>query len=155
MDNFEIQLNDILVDLFNRMLRVEERALRSVFGPEVTATEAHILDVIGSRTDRMYVSEIAEALQITVPTMTVALKRLVDKGFVIKTASVADGRRFWVSLTRQGEKIFEVHRMFHKKMIEAATAGLSDMEKAALLSCTKKLRNFFMLTREKENMVWE
>ena len=155
MDNFENQLNDILVDLFNRMLRVEERALQSAFGPTVTATEAHILDVIGSRTDKMYVSEIAEALQITVPTITVALKRLVDKGYVIKTASVADGRRFLVSLTSQGEKIFEMHRMFHKKMIEAATAGLSDMEKAALLSCVKKLSNFFILTREKEGKVWE
>jgi len=155
MDNFEIQLNDMLVELFNRMLRVEERALQSAFGSAVTTTEAHILEVIGSRTDKMYVSEIAEALQITVPTMTVALKRLVDKGFVIKTASVADGRRFWVSLTRQGEKIYEAHRLFHKRMIEAATGGLSDMEKAALLSCVKKLSNFFILTREKASKGWE
>ena len=154
MDNFETQLNDMLVDLFNQMLRVEERVLRSALGSVVTATEAHILDVIGSRTDKMYISEIAEVLQITVPTMTVALKRLVDKGFVIKTASVADGRRFWISLTSQGEKVFEVHRMFHKKMIETATRGLSEMEKAALLSCVKKLSNFFINAREKKSNAW-
>ena len=144
MEKFDIQFNKILGDLFNRMLRVEERALRSAFGPVVTATEAHILDVIGQRSDKMSISEVAAALQITVPTITVALKKLVDKGFVTKTACLADGRRFLVSLTQQGEKIFEIHRLFHKKMVEAATDGFSDEEKDVLLSCVKKLSEFFM-----------
>jgi len=146
MEKYDVQLNNILEELYNRMLRVEERTLRSAFGSIVTATEAHILDVIGSCKDKMYVSEIAAALQITVPTITIALKKLVDKGFVIKTVCEADGRRFWVSLTQQGEKIFEVHHMFHKKMVEAATAGLSQDEKAALFSCAKKLSEFFIPT---------
>jgi len=155
MDKFEIQLNNILADLFNRMIRVEERALSSVSGPRVTATEAHILDAIGQKDVVMSVSEVAAALHITVPTITVALKRLVDKGLVTKTACQSDGRRFLVALTRQGEKIFEAHRFFHKKMVEAATAGFTDEEKDALLSCLKKLSDFFTISNKREDVTWE
>ena len=144
MEKFEIQLSNILEELYKRVVRVEERTLRTAFGPVVTATEAHILDVIGRCSEKMSVSEVAQALQITVPTITVALKKLVEKGFVTKSVCLSDGRRFLVSLTQQGEKIFEIHRMFHKRMMEAATDGLSDEEKAALLSCVKKLSEFFM-----------
>ena len=144
MEKFESQLNNIIIDLYNWVPKVEERALRSSFGSLVTAAEARILDVIGQRKDKMTISEVAAALQITVPTITVALKKLVDKGFVTKTACIADGRRFLVSLTQQGEKICEMHGHFKEKLVEAATAGLSDDEKDILLSCVKKLSDFFV-----------
>ena len=144
LEKFENQITGVLLELSNRISRLEEINLRSVVGPIVTATEAHILDVIGRTSEKMSVSEVAAALQITVPTITVALKKLVDKGFITKTACITDGRRFLVSLTGQGEKIFEMHRNFHKRMVEAATAGLSHDEKAALFSCAKKLSEFFM-----------
>jgi len=144
MEKFENQLNSIIADLYNWVPKVEERALRTAFGSLVTAAEARILDVIGQRSEKMTISEVAAALQITVPTITIALKKLVDKGFVTKTACIADGRRFLVSLTQQGENICETHSRFKEKLAEAATAGLSDDEKDILLSCVKKLSEFFV-----------
>ena len=143
MDEFEKQLNALLVDAFNQILRLEETSLRSSLGTSITVAEAHILDVVGKHNGTITVSEIAATLKITAPTVTVALKKLERKGFVTKTACAEDARRFFIGLTRNGEKVYRVHAFFHKKMIENIGSSLTDAEKDALLSAVTKLNVFF------------
>ena len=143
MTEFESNLNDLLVDVFNQILRFEEASIKSALESAVTVTEAHILEVIGRQTERITVSEIASILNISVPTITVALKKLEGKGFISKTASAEDGRRFIIGLTETGERIYRAHDLFHKKMVRDISRSLSDAEKDALLSGVKKLLDFF------------
>ncbi|MDR1689238.1 MAG: MarR family transcriptional regulator [Clostridiales bacterium] len=141
MNEFESNLNELLVKIFNFISRYEEKSLKAISKTPVTVTEAHILEIIacGGAT----VSEIAAALSVAVPTATVAVKKLENKCFVTKTASTLDARRFIIELTPEGARINRAHSLFHRKMIRYVSAGLSDSEKEALISAVKKLRDFF------------
>jgi len=143
MNDFETYLNSLFVDVFNKILRYEELSLNSALKVSVTVTETHMIDVIGKQNEKITVSEIASTLGLSVPTVTVALQKLEKKGFITKTSSTDDARRFLIGLTRSGQKIYKVHSLFHINMIEEITQNLSDIEKEALLSGVRKLNDFF------------
>lgn len=143
MDEFETNLNSFLVETFNYILRFEEMSLRTISNTSVTVTEAHILEAIRKRGQNATVSEIAGAMNIAVPTATVAVKKLEKKGLVTKASSAEDGRKFLVGLTDMGKKIDKAHALFHKNMIRNISRNYSDTEKDILLSAVKKLHQFF------------
>ena len=143
MSEFETHLNTLLVDVFHKILRFEEVTLKSILGMSITVTEAHILDVIGKHNENITVSEVASTLNVSVPTVTVAVKKLQSKGFITKTSCADDGRRFIIGLTESGKKICRAHDLFHRKMVRDLSRDLSDAEKEVLLSGVKKLNDFF------------
>lgn len=139
----EESLNDLLVDVFNYILRFEEKSLKTFSDTPVTVAEAHILEAIGKNNENITVTEVATALGITAPTATVAVKKLESKGLLTKTSCNDDGRRFIIGLTPSGEKINRAHALFHRSMVRNMCRGLSDEEKDVLLSAVKKISEFF------------
>ena len=87
--------------------------------------------------------EIAEALDVTVPTVTVCVNKLVKKGYVTKTRSEKDARVAIIELTREGRKMNRLHRFFHEQMILSVEEEFSEEELECLLRCVRKLRGFF------------
>ncbi len=71
-------LNHLLVDTFNEILKVEERALKLVSGSSITVNEVHTLDAIGDG-DLQTISEVASAMMVTASTMTITINRLEKK----------------------------------------------------------------------------
>ena len=143
MEAFETNLNSLLVDTFNSILRYEETALKSMSPSPVTVTEAHVLEAVGKQDGGSMVSEIAAALRIALPTATVAIKKLEQKGFLTKTACTDDARRFIVSLTDAGKRIDRAHALFHTRMVRNISREFSDEEKDVLLRAVQKLQVFF------------
>ena len=88
MDNRLQELNTLFVDTFDAIMRVEEKSLKHVGGGKLSISEFHTLECIGGGEDaRRTVGEIAEALNVTVPTVTVCVNKLVKKGYATKTRS--------------------------------------------------------------------
>lgn len=143
MNDFELNLNNMLVDTFNSILKFEEKSLKGITGAPVTITEAHIIEVIGKKHEGQTVSEIASTLGVAVPTATVALKKLEAKGFVKKAPCSDDGRRSIVTLTDSGRRIDKAHHIFHLKMVRNISTFFKDDEKTVLLSAIKKLDKYF------------
>ncbi|HHT53708.1 MAG TPA: MarR family transcriptional regulator [Clostridiales bacterium] len=143
MDEFEKSLNDILVNTFNNILKYEEASLKTIADIPVTMAEAHMIEAISKRGGQSTVSDIANDLNITPPTATVAVKKLEKKGFVIKVPFSKDGRRFIISLTRKGEKVDRAHSIFHRRMVRNISRKFTDTEKNILLVAVKKLGDFF------------
>lgn len=143
MTEFEENLNGLLVDTFNFILKYEETSLKSITGSGVTVTEAHILDAIARKGEHSTVGEIASSLGVAAPTITVAVKKLEKKGLVSKVPCPEDGRRLMISLTDLGKRINRAHSIFHKKMVMDIGRDFSDEEKGVLLSAIKKLSIFF------------
>lgn len=141
MKEFESNLNELLVKIFNYISRFEEQSLKAISKTSVTVTEAHILEIIGSKNQT--VSNIAAEMNIAVPTATIAVKKLERKGFITKTACSSDARSFIICLTEEGKRINRAHNLFHKKMVRNVSRGLTDAEKDVLLSAIKKLKVFF------------
>ena len=144
MDNRLQELNTLFVDTFDAIMRVEEQSLRHVGGGKLSISEFHTLECIGEGEDnRRAVGEIAEALNVTVPTVTVCVNKLVKKGYVTKTRSEKDARVAIIELTREGRKMNRLHRYFHEQMLYAIGEEFSEEEMDYLLRCIRKLNAFF------------
>lgn len=144
MTEFEKSLNSVLVDVFNSILKYEETSLKTISAIPVTISEVHMIEAIAKNGDNVNISDIAASLNISLPTVTAAVKKLVEKGLVNKMPCSFDGRRFIVSLTETGQKINKAHSLFHRKMVRNISSNFSDQEQEVLLKAVKKLSEFFM-----------
>lgn len=136
------EIDELLSGTFNSVLRVEERALDNRLTKGLTITEIHTIEAVGYR-DRNPMNVVAARLDVTLATLTIAVNRLVEKGFVERVRDEADRRRVLVSLTKRGRQVYRAHRLFHKHLIEEALAGLSEEEEAVLCASLEKVKAFF------------
>ncbi len=151
MDSFNKELNDILVDTFKTITKIEEISIKRA-GHDLSVSEVHILEAAAEDQGQgRTISDIAEDLRITLPSVTVAINKLVKKGYVSKVRDENDGRRVYVFLTDKGMQMDRVHRFFHKKLVSNIASGLTESEKEALYAAMQKMNGFFekRLTKEK------
>lgn len=142
MDKTLQMLNELLVETFNEILKVEEQSLRAATRSTVTVTELHTLEAIGAQEPRT-VSELATATHVTVSTMTIAVNRLTAKGYVERMREPADRRVVRARLTEKGRELAEAHRQFHERMVTAVAQRLDAVQLDALIKAVESLREFF------------
>ncbi len=144
MDAFATALNELLVNTFHSILKLEEEFLRRIGPYRLSMSEMHLLEAVarGGNEGRS-VSDIARELIITLPSVTAAVNKLDSKGFVTKNRSDTDKRSVIVMLTQDGRRAEASHRFFHRHMVTRASEGLADGERDALLRGLNNLRAFF------------
>lgn len=143
MKPFEEQLNEVIVDTYRSILRVEENILKRSDQTDLSISEIHMLEAVGKGKDRRRtISELAEVLNITLPSVTVAINKLMKKGYVEKVRGEEDGRIVYVSLTRQGRRIDSAHRYFHESMVRSIIRDMTESEMQALYKGVIKLDTF-------------
>ena len=136
MKPFEEQLNAVIVDTYRSILKVEETILKR-------SDKMHLIESVGKgKNKQRTISEIAEDLGITLPSVTVGINKLMKKGYVEKIRSEEDARIVYVSLTRMGKKIDSVHRYFHESMVRSIIRDMSEEEQQALYKGIMKLDQF-------------
>ncbi len=148
MDQSYETLNQILVHLFNDILKVEEKALSKGPYKELTMTDMHTIEAIGFNTSRNMTS-IAKDLAITVGTLTIAINHLVKKGYVQRIRSSKDRRVVLVSLTQKGKDAFRHHVRFHDRMVEGIMDELENDELQVLIRSLQKVEHFFITEKAK------
>ena len=119
MEHYKM-LNDILVNLFNEILGIEEKALTSSEFRDISVNDMHILEAVGTEEPRS-MSSVAKSLSVTVGTLTIAMNNLVKKGYVNRARSEEDRRVVLISLSEKGEKAYYHHQKFHDDMIQAVS----------------------------------
>lgn len=149
MKESELVLNNILVKLFNNILRIEEFALKSAPFNDLSITEMHTIEAIGIEKART-MSEVALDLKITVGTLTTAINKLIKKGYVNRRRIEEDRRVVLIRLTHKGEKAFDSHAQFHTDMIKSIIQELPETEETVLITALKRMTNFF---EEKYNLL--
>ena len=143
MKPFEEQLNEVIVDTYRSILRVEENILKRSDQTDLSISEIHMLEAVGKGKDRRRtISELAEVLNITLPSVTVAINKLMKKGYVEKVRGEEDGRIVYVSLTRLGRRIDSAHRYFHESMGRSIIRDMTESEMQALYKGVMKLDTF-------------
>lgn len=136
------QLNRLMVNLFDKVLEAESKAVITGDFMDISNNDMHIIDAIGVDEPKN-MSAIAARRMVTVGTLTVNMNSLEKKGYIKRERSSEDKRVVYVTLTEKGRKAFFHHRDFHKEMIKAAVRGLEEDEMRALISCLNKLDKFF------------
>jgi len=87
----------------------------------------------------MTISAIGEKVLLANASMTAAVDRLEEKGWVVRQSSKDDRRSKIVALTREGRAFISELYADHARDIEAVTSVLTQREKAQLRSMLKKL----------------
>ena len=141
MNHYEA-INDVLVNLFNEILDLEERALITGEYKNISVNDMHIIDALGIR-EQKNMSTVARLLNVTVGTLTIAVNNLVKKGYIQRRRSEEDRRVVLIPLTKLGERAYHHHKDFHEKMVLAVLKGLNVEETEALTTALTKLQTFF------------
>ncbi|MCK7486164.1 MAG: MarR family transcriptional regulator [Bacillus subtilis] len=89
-------INELLVEIFNRILAIEEEALRNA-GVSLSMTEIHVLEAVGNVPEPS-MTMIAAKLGITVGSLTTSVATLANKGFVVRKRPDDDRRKVLVEL---------------------------------------------------------
>ncbi len=137
-----LQLNQLLVETFHTILKFEEAAIKMTDKIDLSMSEIHLLESIGKQNGRT-VSDIAEDLDITLPSVTVAVKKLIKKKYVVKHQNEKDKRSVSLHLTENGERVNRIHSYFHYRLTKAVVNELTDEERRVMLNGIGKLKDFF------------
>ena len=81
-------------------------------------------------------------MELTPPTVTVAINKLALKGYVVKTKSTVDKRSVIVTLTRAGKRVNAAHRYFHEQMVRNIEKLLSPTEREGMMRGMQTLNVF-------------
>lgn len=141
MDSYNT-ISDLLVNLFNEIMDIEEKAIITKEFRDITNNDMHIIAAIGIDQPRNMTS-VAKLLSVTVGTLTIAINNLVKKGYVSRNRSEADRRVVLISLTEKGKNAYYHHEEFHKKMVEAVLSELSEDQTQVLVRSLINLKDFF------------
>lgn len=136
------EVNDLLVETFNSILRVEEDVLNNRLTNGLTIAEIHTIHAVGLHGSSP-MNVIAARLGVTLATLTSAVGKLVAKGFVQRSRSEEDRRQVLVSLTAAGRSAYRTHELFHRQMVDAALSELTPEEEAVFARSLIKVKTFF------------
>lgn len=141
MNHYDV-FHDVLVNLFQEIMDIEEKALITSDFKNISVNDMHIIEAIGVDEARN-MSTVARKMSVTVGTLTIAINGLVKKGYVNRVRSEEDRRVVLISLTEKGKKAYDHHKRFHEGMIEALMKDLDEQERGILVKSLLNLRGFF------------
>lgn len=135
-------VDDMLSKTFNSIQYVERASLSNRLTEGLSISELRTINAVGLyECNPMKV--IAERLNVTLATVTVAIDKLVRKGFMRRIRSEVDRRQVLVKLTTKGRKAYRANDAFHRNMVDTALADLSPEEERAFLLGLEKIKEFF------------
>ncbi|MEI2252414.1 MarR family transcriptional regulator [Streptococcus iniae] len=135
------KINEYLVNVFNRILVIEEISLKTSQFSDVSLKEMHTIEIIG-KFDQVTPSDIARELMVTLGTVTTSLNKLEAKGYIERTRPISDRRVVYLTLTKRGRLLDRLHAKFHKNMVGQVVADMDDEAMKALLRGLENLHQF-------------
>lgn len=134
-------VNELLVDIFNRILAIEGESLKEK-GVKLSMSEIHVLEAI-TKTSEPTMTNVANKLGITVGSLTVSVNTLYQKGYVSRERDPEDRRKVIIGIFPKAEEVLELHNEFHNEMINSIFNDLKLEEDELLISSLRKLSSYF------------
>lgn len=141
MNDYDKTINLLLLDIFDKILVTEEKALNKGNFRDISVAEMHTLEGIGLYGNRT-MSETAATLGVTTGTLTVAIDRLVRKGYVERQRDLADRRVVRIALTKKGKLAYRMHNKFHTLLVDRLTSPLDEKQRQVLLDTLLGISGF-------------
>ncbi len=107
---------------------------------QLTIFQIHILYYL-KENNSASTNEIADFFDISLPSTTLSLKKLIADGLIQKDASIADERKKILTLTDEGERL--IKKISYKKLetVNLIINRLSKEEKLTLIELLNKIIN--------------
>jgi DNA-binding MarR family transcriptional regulator len=84
-------------------------------------------------------TEVATAMNLTKPTVTVLVDKLIEKELIYKIQSDADRRSTHLHLTERGKLINHMHEYAHRRIVEEIEKKISSDEAIQLTRLLEKI----------------
>lgn len=143
-------INEFLVDVFNYILRSEEKALTEIAGGQLSIKEIHVIEAVcnAAKSGNNTMSELAERLKVTTGTLTVSVNTLIKKGYLIRQKDDLDKRTVRILPCPKSEEVNAQHLQYHLQMVQAMTDRLDVNQISNITEALKILKNFFLDRKE-------
>lgn len=120
-----------LMEHYPRILYACKRTMvKGESGAEITAHQARILDHLDDAIPRS-LNSLASHLGVTPATMSIAVDKLVRKGFMRRERSKDDRRKILLRLTPEGAKLRESQTLLEPERVREMLALLPEAEQEA------------------------
>lgn len=136
-------LNQILKDLFFKILKIQAKMVSRSAEESISRTEMHTLEAI-EESEYVTLTQIAEKLCVTKATASVTVKRLVKKGFVKKVKEENDKRISTLKLTQKGENSCSKHREFHEGLVDGILHDFNIEDHPHVVKSLQALLDYFI-----------
>jgi len=144
MDELSQSLNELLTETFSTICKAEEAWLSTDESGKLSINEWHLIACIGKSGEKgLKMSEISKQMCITLASVTVAVNKLVKKGWAEKIKGTEDAREVFARLTDDGRKIENAHKVFHNRLTKSVSEEMTVEEKKILIDAIKKIKYFF------------
>jgi DNA-binding MarR family transcriptional regulator len=121
------KLVEAIANLSRQIGHLEEAAKDQFDFKELTLTQMNYLETI-SQLGNPNLTELANEMHLTKPTVKVAVDKLIEKGFIYRVQSDEDRRSAHFHLTVKGKLINHTHDFAHKQMAEQIIQKLDNTE---------------------------
>jgi DNA-binding MarR family transcriptional regulator len=141
---FKEGLEDEVIRLFYELHNLLEIILKYSTNKSLTLKESFILESTSrlSLTQDNMVSTLAELLQISSASVSIAVSNLDKKGFLKKVHSKVDRRIVYLVVTKKAELVLQKQKEFRERALSDIFGQLNMVEKASIASSLKKMRQF-------------
>ena len=133
-----LEINKLLVEVYDDVNHIEEYSIKQGAFSDLSITEIHTVAAVGLYGSKT-MSEIAAELEITMGTLTIAVDKLIRKGYLERNRSASDRRIVNVSLTQRGKLAYRIHEKFHMDTVKAVMSDFTQEEEEILLTALRKL----------------
>ena len=120
MDDFLSQLNRVLLSTYRDINRIEERMTRDKSNSELSINELHLIETIAKDKTPKSITYIAQEHAISLPSVTVAINKLVKKGYVERIQSTTDKREYRLRPTQKYIDYYNISYSYLHLVMERA-----------------------------------
>ena len=149
-EDFYNKFSHVLRNSYTLFSKVEQNMIAKSKRLNLSISEIHMIEVINRNPiEGKLIGEIASDLMITPSSVTIAVNKLVKKGYAVKMRGLRDGRQTYVKLTQEGKRVDRIHKRFHKSLAKSITNSMTYKEKSLLIDCIDRMNMFLYKRVEK------
>lgn len=143
------EFEEIIVEGYHNLLKAEAALLRRTEGLNINMGEMNIIGAVG-RSNSPTISEISESLNISPPSVTDGVNRMVRKGLAVKERDSKDARIVRVSLTKAGQRLYSYQKYYLRSTVREIAEIFTDDELVLLRKAVLRINDVFGRILEKE-----
>jgi len=136
--NHAISIDWIIAILTRSFAQLESRTLQESELADLSMKQLVYLDSI-AKMDSPTSSDLARKLEVSKPSVTAIVSKLIQKGYVQKVQSNEDKRSHFLFLTKKGEELSQIHENIHHQIAQHFASALDATELNQLAFLLKKV----------------
>lgn len=132
------KLIGIIAKMSREIVQMEEAAKEQFNFKKLTLTQMHYLETINQLLNPN-LTELSSEMNLTKPTVKVAVDKLIEKDLIYRVQSDDDRRSVHLHLTEKGKLINQMHDYAHRRLAELMIKNLESTEQSQLVALLDKV----------------